>query len=79
MAVFAFSFIILLKRMAKNARSSLARAPSESYTFCRRVLCAWDFLIGSPEAAESKTAAIVNSIRVRKALAGRARGGAEHL
>ncbi|XP_037367286.1 transmembrane channel-like protein 3 [Talpa occidentalis] len=63
MAVFAYSFIVLLKKMAKNSRTSLASAPNQSYTFCWRVLCAWDYLIGSPEAAESKTAAIVNSIR----------------
>ncbi|XP_008054343.1 transmembrane channel-like protein 3 [Carlito syrichta] len=63
MAVFAYSFIILLKKMAKNSRMSLASASNENYTFCWRVFCAWDYLIGSPEAAESKTAAIVNSIR----------------
>uniref|UniRef100_A0A673TFI8 Transmembrane channel-like protein n=1 Tax=Suricata suricatta TaxID=37032 RepID=A0A673TFI8_SURSU len=63
MAVFAYSFIILLKKMAKNSRMSLARASNENYTFCWRVFCAWDYLIGNPEAAESKTAAIVNSIR----------------
>uniref|UniRef100_A0A2I3GIN8 Transmembrane channel-like protein n=1 Tax=Nomascus leucogenys TaxID=61853 RepID=A0A2I3GIN8_NOMLE len=64
MAVFAYSFIILLKKMAKNSRTSLASASNENYTFCWRVFCAWDYLIGNPEAAESKTAAIVNSIRV---------------
>ncbi|XP_019495651.1 PREDICTED: transmembrane channel-like protein 3 [Hipposideros armiger] len=63
MAVFAYSFIILLKKMAKNSRTSLASASSENYAFCWRVFCAWDYLIGNPEAAESKTAAIVNSIR----------------
>ncbi|EGW00433.1 Transmembrane channel-like protein 3 [Cricetulus griseus] len=63
MAVFAYSFIILLKKMAKNSRTSLASASNENYTFCWRVFCAWDYLIGNPEAAESKTAAIVNSIR----------------
>ncbi|XP_059771335.1 transmembrane channel-like protein 3 [Balaenoptera ricei] len=63
MAVFAYSFIILLKKMAKNSRMSLASASNENYTFCWRVFCAWDYLIGNPEAAESKTAAIVNSIR----------------
>lgn len=52
--------------MAKNSSSSLAGASDESYTFCWRVFCAWDYLIGNPEAAESKTAAIVNSIRVRR-------------
>ncbi|KAF6079697.1 transmembrane channel like 3 [Phyllostomus discolor] len=62
-AVFAYSFVTLLKRMAKNSRTSLASASSENYTFCWRVFCAWDFLIGNPEAAESKAAAIVNSIR----------------
>jgi hypothetical protein len=51
--------------MAKNSRTSLASASNENYTFCWRVFCAWDYLIGNPEAAESKTAAIVNSIRVR--------------
>ncbi|KAL2790965.1 transmembrane channel-like protein 3 [Daubentonia madagascariensis] len=63
MAVFAYSFIILLKKMAKNSRTSLASVSNENYTFCWRVFCAWDYLIGNPEAAESKTAAIVNSIR----------------
>lgn len=56
--------------MAKNSRTSLASASSDSYAFCWRVFCAWDFLIGNPEAAESKTAAIVNSIRVSEACGG---------
>ncbi|MEE6503283.1 hypothetical protein FKM82_004789 [Ascaphus truei] len=63
MAVFAYSFITLLRKMAKNSRMSLASASDENYTFCWRIFCAWDYLIGNPEAAESKTAAIVNSIR----------------
>ncbi|KAM8972285.1 transmembrane channel-like protein 3 [Pelodytes ibericus] len=63
MAVFAYSFITLLRKMARNSRLSLASASDENYTFCWRVFCAWDYLIGNPEAAESKTAAIVNSIR----------------
>ncbi|XP_049638825.1 transmembrane channel-like protein 3 [Suncus etruscus] len=63
MAMFAYSFVVLLRKMAKNSSSSLAGASDESYTFCWRVFCAWDYLIGNPEAAESKTAAIVNSIR----------------
>ncbi|XP_041918466.1 transmembrane channel-like protein 3 [Alosa sapidissima] len=63
MAVFAYSFITLLRKMAKNSRLSLASASDENYTFCWRIFCAWDYLIGNPEAAESKTAAIVNNIR----------------
>ncbi|XP_053319739.1 transmembrane channel-like protein 3 [Spea bombifrons] len=63
MAVFAYSFITLLRKMARNSRLSLASASDENYTFCWRIFCAWDYLIGNPEAAESKTAAIVNSIR----------------
>lgn len=51
--------------MAKNSRLSLASASDENFTFCWRVFCAWDYLIGNPEAAESKGAAIVNNIRVR--------------
>lgn len=50
--------------MAKNSRLSLASASDENFTFCWRVFCAWDYLIGNPEAAESKGAAIVNNIRV---------------
>uniref|UniRef100_A0A671KAM0 Transmembrane channel-like protein n=1 Tax=Sinocyclocheilus anshuiensis TaxID=1608454 RepID=A0A671KAM0_9TELE len=64
MAIFAYSFITLLRKMAKNSRMSLAGTSDENYTFCWRVFCAWDYLIGNPEAAESKGAAIVNSIRV---------------
>lgn len=64
----------LSRRMAKNSRNSLASASNENYTFCWRVFCAWDYLIGNPEAAESKTAAIVNSIRVSGRRGG-ARGG----
>lgn len=52
--------------MAKNSRLSLASASDESFTFCWRLFCAWDYLIGNPEAAESKGAAIVNNIRVRE-------------
>ncbi|XP_051574405.1 transmembrane channel-like protein 3 [Myxocyprinus asiaticus] len=63
MAVFAYSFITLLRKMAKNSRMSLAGASDENYTFCWRVFCAWDYLIGNLEAAESKGAAIINSIR----------------
>ncbi|XP_072889099.1 transmembrane channel-like protein 3 isoform X2 [Hemitrygon akajei] len=63
MAVFAYSFIILLRKMAKNSRLSMASASDENYTFCWKVFCAWDYLIGNPEAAESKTAAVINSIR----------------
>ncbi|XP_068176192.1 transmembrane channel-like protein 3 isoform X2 [Antennarius striatus] len=63
MAVFAYSFIILLRKMARNSRLSLASASDENFTFCWRIFCAWDYLIGNPEAAESKGAAIVNNIR----------------
>uniref|UniRef100_A0A6I8RTN3 Transmembrane channel-like protein n=1 Tax=Xenopus tropicalis TaxID=8364 RepID=A0A6I8RTN3_XENTR len=63
MAVFAYSFITLLRKMAKNSRLSMASASDENYTFCWKIFCAWDYLIGNPEASESKTAAIVNSIR----------------
>ncbi|XP_073424673.1 transmembrane channel-like protein 3 [Dendrobates tinctorius] len=63
LAVFAYSFITLLRKMAKNSRMSLASASDENYTFCWRIFCAWDYLIGNSEASESKTAAIVNSIR----------------
>uniref|UniRef100_A0A4W3HBR6 Transmembrane channel-like protein n=1 Tax=Callorhinchus milii TaxID=7868 RepID=A0A4W3HBR6_CALMI len=62
-AVFAYSFIILLRKMAKNSRLSMASASDENYTFCWKVFCAWDYLIGNPEAAESKTAAVINNIR----------------
>lgn len=53
-------------RMAKNSRLNLASTSDENFTFCWRVFCAWDYLIGNPEAAESKAAAIVNNIRVSK-------------
>lgn len=63
--VYLFGWLVFFYRMAKNSRMSLASASDENYTFCWRLFCAWDYLIGNPEAAESKAAAIVNSIRVR--------------
>lgn len=60
----AVKYLLFFYRMAKNSRMSLASASDENYTFCWRLFCAWDYLIGNPEAAESKAAAIVNSIRV---------------
>lgn len=63
--VYLFVWLFFFYRMAKNSRMSLASASDENYTFCWRLFCAWDYLIGNPEAAESKAAAIVNSIRVR--------------
>ncbi|CAF95966.1 unnamed protein product [Tetraodon nigroviridis] len=54
--------------MAKNSRLNLASTSDENFTFCWRVFCAWDYLIGNPEAAESKAAAIVNNIRVSNAV-----------
>uniref|UniRef100_A0AAR2LNB6 Transmembrane channel-like protein n=1 Tax=Pygocentrus nattereri TaxID=42514 RepID=A0AAR2LNB6_PYGNA len=68
MAVFAYSFITLLRKMARNSQLSLASESDENYTFCWRIFCAWDYLIGNPEAAESKGAAIVNNIRVSVSL-----------
>uniref|UniRef100_A0A672ZSZ6 Transmembrane channel-like protein n=1 Tax=Sphaeramia orbicularis TaxID=375764 RepID=A0A672ZSZ6_9TELE len=61
--LFKHSFSSFSCRMAKNSRLSLASASDENFTFCWRVFCAWDYLIGNPEAAESKGAAIVNNIR----------------
>eukprot|EP00061_Rhincodon_typus_P009251 g32607.t1 len=49
--------------MAKNSQLSMASASDENYTFCWKIFCAWDYLIGNPEAAESKTAAVINNIR----------------
>uniref|UniRef100_UPI00358FBF00 transmembrane channel-like protein 3 n=1 Tax=Myxine glutinosa TaxID=7769 RepID=UPI00358FBF00 len=63
MAGFAYSFIALLRKMAKNSRLSLSSTSEENFTFCWKVFCAWDYLIGSSEAAESKVAAIATTIR----------------
>ncbi|XP_078736380.1 transmembrane channel-like protein 3 [Lampetra fluviatilis] len=63
MAVFAYSFVALLRKMAKNSRQSLSSASDENFTFCWKVFCAWDYLIGNQETAESKVAAIATTIR----------------
>lgn len=60
------TFASVTCRMAKNSRLNLASTSEKNFTFCWRVFCAWDYLIGNPEAAESKAAAIVNNIRVSK-------------
>ncbi|XP_042206311.1 uncharacterized protein LOC121855437 [Homarus americanus] len=62
LAVYAYSFIAILRKMAANSRMSKL-AEDEECTFSWRLLAGWDFTIGNLEAAQNKVAAINTGFR----------------
>ncbi|XP_069175841.1 LOW QUALITY PROTEIN: transmembrane channel-like protein [Procambarus clarkii] len=62
LAVYAYSFIAILRKMAANSRMSKL-AEDEECTFAWRLLAGWDFTIGNLEAAQNKVAAINTGFR----------------
>ncbi|XP_071521513.1 transmembrane channel-like protein [Panulirus ornatus] len=62
LAVYAYSFIAILRKMAANSRMSKL-AEDEECTFTWRLLAGWDFTIGNLEAAQNKVAAINTGFR----------------
>ncbi|ROT63313.1 putative transmembrane channel-like protein 3 [Penaeus vannamei] len=61
-AVYAYSFVAILRKMAANSRMSKLADDDES-TFTWKVLGGWDFTIGNPEAAQNKVASINTGLR----------------
>ncbi|XP_039266059.1 transmembrane channel-like protein 3 isoform X2 [Styela clava] len=62
-ASFTYSFIALLRKMARNSKIDGSGDSGDDYTFSWKLFCSWDYMIGSSEAAENKAAAIATAIR----------------
>uniref|UniRef100_H2YYD0 TMC domain-containing protein n=1 Tax=Ciona savignyi TaxID=51511 RepID=H2YYD0_CIOSA len=62
-ATFAYSFMALLRKMAKNSRLNGSASSEDDYTFSWRLFSSWDYTIGNQETAENKSAAIATVLR----------------
>nr|XP_018670245.1 transmembrane channel-like protein 3 [Ciona intestinalis] len=62
-ATFAYSFMALLRKMAKNSRLNGNSSSEDDYTFSWRLFSSWDYTIGNQETAENKSAAITTVLR----------------
>ncbi|XP_066294828.1 transmembrane channel-like protein 3 [Branchiostoma lanceolatum] len=60
---FVYSFVVILRKMADNSRQSKLSTGEDQFTFCWKVFCGWDSLIGQSEAADNKFAAITTGLR----------------
>ncbi|KAK6166036.1 hypothetical protein SNE40_022822 [Patella caerulea] len=62
-ATFAYSFIVVLKRMASNSRQSRLSNKDEQFTFSWKLYTDWDFMVANPETAKTKHASIITTFR----------------
>ncbi|XP_064616966.1 transmembrane channel-like protein 3 [Liolophura sinensis] len=60
---FAFSFIMVLRQMATNARMSRLSSKDEQFTFAWKMFTSWDFMIGQAETANQKFASVATTFR----------------
>ncbi|XP_070532227.1 transmembrane channel-like protein 1 isoform X2 [Ptychodera flava] len=62
-ATYAVTFIIILRKMAKNARMSKMTSPQDQFTFSWKLFTGWDFMIGNAETADKTVIANATSFR----------------
>ncbi|XP_076457549.1 transmembrane channel-like protein 1 [Babylonia areolata] len=60
---FAYSFIVVLKKMASNSRQSRMSNKDEQFTFAWKLFSDWDYMVGNPETATTKHASIVTTMK----------------
>ncbi|KAL8619217.1 hypothetical protein ACOMHN_049999 [Nucella lapillus] len=60
---FAYSFIVVLKKMASNSRQSRMSNKDEQFTFSWKLYTDWDYMVGNPETATTKHASIVTTMK----------------
>ncbi|KAF0290362.1 Transmembrane channel-like protein 3 [Amphibalanus amphitrite] len=63
MIVYAFSFIVILKKMAENSRMSKMSSKEDDCAFTWKLFTGWDFMIGHAETALNKVSSITLGFR----------------
>ncbi|KAL5011904.1 hypothetical protein ScPMuIL_010455 [Solemya velum] len=62
-ATFAFSFMVVLRKMAENSRQSRLSNKDEQFIFAWKLFSSWDFTIGHHETANNKVASISTTFK----------------
>lgn len=63
LAIFAYSFMAILRQVAANAKDEKASDKDDNFTFSWGTFANWDYMIGNSETAKNKFKSIVVSIR----------------
>ncbi|XP_046816234.1 transmembrane channel-like protein isoform X2 [Vespa crabro] len=63
LVVYTYSFVVILRKMAKNSRQSKLTEKEDECAFSWKLFTGWDFMIGNPETAHNRVASIVLSFK----------------
>lgn len=58
LGVYAYSFVAILRRMAKNSKQSKLSEKEDECIFSWKLFTGWDYMIGNPETAFNRFASI---------------------
>lgn len=59
LVVYTYSFVVILRKMAKNSRMSKLSEKEDEYAFSWKLFTSWDFMIGNSETSDNRTSSII--------------------